>query len=226
MEAERETSQHAELPDAAGPEWIGGEWGKLLEPDSIEPGTMSGSKEGKETRRPRSAETRMFRVGSWSHDPCRSGEVPGRRSSRSEFAAAEENRQNSVGQQLAAASPSSLCDVQRLPMDEVEASDLHQSGGSWGEEEEDEEEEGQHVDVDSEAASAVRYLTWLEDRWQLRLSSSSSSVPPPAATTAASDPAPAVQLQRVLQELLRAEERFIQEYGLSALQEEVGLFAQ
>eukprot|EP01035_Chromulina_nebulosa_P025667 gene25667-33516_t len=153
-EAERETSLHAELPDAAGPEWLGGEneWGKLLES-----GTISGSKEGKETRRPRSAESRI--------DPSR--EVPGRRSSRSEFAGAEENRQDSisVGRQLVAASPSSLCDVQRLPMDEIEASDLHQSGCSWGEEEEEEEEEGgEHVD--SEAASAARYLTWLEDRWQ------------------------------------------------------------
>ena len=68
-------------------------------------------------------------------------------------------------------------------------------------------------DDTEEAESAARYLGWLEDRWQLRLSSPA----PPSSSSA---------VQGVLQELLRAEERFIQAYGLAALQRDIGFFSQ
>ena len=103
--------------------------------------------------------------------------------------------------------------------DEECSQEVHEDG-----EAEAEAEGGDH----SEAASAARYLSWLEDRWQLRLSyppssSSSSSSRPSAAAAADLQPS---AVQSVLQELLRAEERFIQAYGLAALQRDIGFFSQ
>ena len=135
MDAERERSLHAALPDAAGQEWGRG---KLLQPDSMESKITSTQRQSPPQQGPGSLESRP--VGSWSHDLSR--ELQGRRS-RSEFAAAEENHRDSIGQEIAAASPSSLCDAQRLPIHEIEASDVHQSGGCWGEEDEREEQEEQ-----------------------------------------------------------------------------------
>ena len=156
---------------------------------------------------PGDRQTSRIPVGPWGHlsaDP--SSDLQGRRPEE-EAAAAQDRCQ----QWIAAASPSSFSDARRLSIEAAAA--LRQSG--W-----EEEEEGH---VQSEAASAARYLTWLEDRWQLRLSTTPHP-PAAAAVAAASELSPAAQ--RVLQELLRAEGRFIREYGLSALEREVGFFAQ